>query len=149
MNDRSYIKPILGIGGLLLTALVVAGLFRSKSSKIQIDPNQILSVCEIAPDPDRFQGHLRVKGTVNSVFPDQATFALADIPESRVAGRKTKANKRNCGGKKRGGGCGTPLIPVKFDGPLPELHADVLIEGSIITHDSGKKFFQAEKITEL
>lgn len=131
-----------------MIVLVITGLFRSKNSKIQVDPNKILTVCEIAPNPDKFQGHLRVKGTVSRVFPDQSTFALADITKPEAASQKTDAKKPNCGGK-RSGGCGTPLIPVKYDGPLPELHANVLIEGSIITHESGKKFFQAKEITKL
>ncbi len=148
MNDRSYIKPILAVVGTLLVVLAITGLFRGEDAKIQLDPNKILTVCEIAPNPGQFSGRLRVKGTVNRVFPDQSTFALADIPEPKAASQKTNAKKPNCGGK-RSGGCGTPLIPVKYDGPLPELHANVLIEGSIIIHESGKKFFQAEKITKL
>jgi hypothetical protein len=149
MNIQSNIKPTLGLGILIVITLAVIGLFREEPTKIRIDPNQVLTVNQIGSNPDQFQGRLKVKGTVSEVFTEKSIFALGELSPKKTVEQKNDEKKRDCATNKKKGCCPSPRIPIKYEGPLPKLQDNVLVEGKIVNNEDGKKYFQAEKITNL
>lgn len=149
MNIQSNIKFIFGLGAIIIVAFAIIGHFREPATKVSINPNQVLTVNQLRSNPDQFQGRIKVKGTVSEIFQEKSTFSLSELSPKKPVGQKAEGKKRDCTSNKKQGCCSIARIPIKYKGPLPKLQANVLVEGKIVDHESGKKYFLAEKITNL
>lgn len=149
MNIQSKMKFIFGLGAIIIVAFAVIGHFRESATKVPVNPNQVLTVNQLRSTPDKFQGRIKVKGTVSEVFKEKSIFALSQLSPKKTKGQKTDEKKHNCTTNKKQGCCDIARIPIKYEGPLPKLQADVLVEGKIVDHESGKKYFLADKVTNL
>lgn len=97
--------------------------------------NQIASVRveTLAENPDRFRGQLRVKGIVGRVLPEQRLFSLVDLSDREELLQKGETQ------------CVT--LPVRWTGPMPAAHDEVLVQGEVQVTDK-KLLFVARTVSK-
>jgi hypothetical protein len=119
----------------LASVIVVAGItysFIRKNDKpldtpvpVAVTPNgssKVVSVDELAKNPEGLRGEFVLRGVVAGVRKDQGVFAVIDSREFESCGVLT---------------CAANTIPVKFDGVLPAPKTIVEITGRVVRGDGG------------
>lgn len=136
MKEPRTWPAILGVIG----AFVVVGWFLHASlgssmqnDKLSMDGTLTVGVPALATDPTSYRGELRVVGVVSHVNPKKHRFSLADS---------------NCRKKVLAGddaACMT--LPIRWKGPMPSLHRDVIAEGQVESLQH-KPIFVADAVTK-
>ncbi len=82
----------------------------------------VLTVKQVSEHPGKFTGQIRILGIVSQVEQEQALFGLVD-----------KAEGFSC----LPGECSDCLVPVSWDGPMPEIGQITIVTGQIKSSSQG------------
>ena len=82
----------------------------------------VLTVKQVSEHPGKFTGQIRILGIVSQVEKEQALFGLVD-----------KAEGFSC----LPGECSDCLVPVSWDGPMPEIGQTIIVTGRVETSPQG------------
>lgn len=129
------------LGAAVVSALGIAHSFASKSDTSEAeskrieesaehqieepsldDRSSVFGVREVAKRPDAFAKPFLLDGVVAGVSKEKRVFGVIDVEEFAACGVLT---------------CAEALIPVKFDGELPDLKARVQILGKLNKTEDG------------
>ena len=132
---RKYIFPIILV---LIVSLVflVSGCNSNSKDTIQsnVSPSQdtstswskVLRVNDIQADPSSFTDTITINGVMAGVSQtDQKLFGLVDTAEVKAC---------------KSVGCSTFILPVKYDGKLPQVGDEVNVTGSFVGSDNDLVF---------
>lgn len=125
MKKRAFVTAIaaivligVGFGAYLLAS-------RSAEHRTAMEASgktTLVAVDQVVRDPEKFTGFIGVNGSVSSVDESKSMFTL---------------------------GCedACVLMPVKFNGQLPEQGTDVVAYGKVVKNEQGKYIFVAQELT--
>ena len=136
MKNRSTL--LVGVGTLAILAAVGGLLYqRARTSPLgDLVSGGLtipLGVETLVEDPHRYQGELEVAGIVARIASEQRLFALADVSD-REEVLKT-------------GGTKCVMLPVRWTGPMPALHDDVKVRGTV-EESQGRLIFVASALNK-
>jgi hypothetical protein len=115
---------------IILLAAVAVGfgwhvLVQRSSEEVEAHmPNSsgVLTVKQVSERPEGFAGQIKILGVVSQIEKDQALIGLVD-----------KAEGLSC----LGGECSDCLLPVSWDGPMPEVGESIIVTGQIESSSQG------------
>ena len=82
----------------------------------------VLTVKQVCDNPEKFPEQIKILGVVSQIEEDQALFGVVD-----------KAEGLSC----LGGQCSDCLLPVSWDGPMPEVGQTIIVTGQIASSAQG------------
>ncbi len=94
-------------------------------------PDAVFNVDDLAQNPERFTGQLRVVGVVASVAASQHTIGIIDSREYAECKVTT---------------CSSFILPIQWTGPMPKVEDTIQVTGRI--EKSGGKFIFVAKLME-
>ena len=133
MGRRTLLLALLG-----LVVLAGLGWFFSRradslSQRTSASGNQIIPVGveTLVENPDRYRGKVRVRGIVGRILFQQQLFSLVDTSDRDELLEKGVTQ------------CVT--LPVRWMGPMPAVHDEVLVQGEV-QDSNGKLLFAAQTV---
>jgi hypothetical protein len=84
--------------------------------------NGAFTVKQVCDNPEKLPKQIKILGVVSQIEEDQALFGLVD-----------KAEGLSC----LGGQCSDCLLPVSWDGPMPEVGETIIVTGRIKSSSEG------------
>jgi len=101
-----------------------------KSTLAEENAVDTVGVDRLMKNPGNYTHSVRVAGVVSQVFDERGMFGMIDLEEFRRCGKVT---------------CSLLMLPVSWQGPMPDVGSQVLISGKI-GEAEGRRLFIADKI---
>src|SRR5512137_1292408 len=115
--------PVVGLALLIPAALVASAEKAPAPAAVSAAKNgPVLEVAALMREVDKHKGPLRVEGVVSKVFPKEQRLGLIDAAEFKKCGVVT---------------CADMVLPVQWNGAMPEVKSLVRLDGEI--RDAGGK----------
>jgi len=115
------------VSAVLLTLVILAG---PGTALCQEPRSAAVGVRELMQDPEGFPQAIEVSGVVSQVVAEAGLFGLIDVKEFKTCQKVT---------------CASLVLPVRWDGPLPEVGTELLVTGKI-RNDGERYLFAASDL---
>lgn len=116
---KKYIIPVIAI--IMVGLAVLTFIYNHKQQDTNsslTNSSKILNVNDIQADPSSFTGTITINGVMAGVSQtDSKLFGLVDTAEVKAC---------------KSVGCGTFILPTKYDGKLPQVGDEINVTGSFV-----------------
>jgi cytochrome c-type biogenesis protein CcmE len=123
-QKRNYLIGVIGIGFVIIAALgiyfITLDYDKANIQKSNTELSEILDFDDVVKNPERFKGSIGIVGRVINLDESNASFILSCED-------------------------GDTILPVTYEGQMPELDSEITVYGEIKELESGKYIFEGHK----